>query len=180
VIRRLLIIAALIALPTTASAATLHAGERVGTFDARGSGTLIAQGKLTAYGRYTGTIIVRDPIGTAVVRLNGVRQRPRTVSKRIRIYSVTARASRAFYVQGNNVNVQIRTPRSRSLSISMFGRARVTRLAGIGRFAVNSGDEATWASARTPLQVAPVNGKRARPDTAKKPDSPTSDDTDAD
>ncbi len=155
-IRRLLILIALVAVPATASGAVTHAGERVGTFDARGVGTITAQGKITAFGRINGTIMVRDPSGKAIVRLNGTRQRPRPARRGApRIYLIPTKGTRTFYAQGNNVRVQLTAPRTGSISLSMFGHARVLRLAGVGVYSVNSGADAPWTTATTPLRVMP-------------------------
>ena len=67
--------AASLAVPTAALASTTAV--QTGSFDAMGIGTLVAQGKLRAFGTIEGTIIVRDRIGGAVVKIAGVRQTPK-------------------------------------------------------------------------------------------------------
>lgn len=165
-IRRLLTLTALIAVPATASAAVVNAGERVGTFDAQGSGTLTMQGKMTAFGKATGSITIRDVTGSAVVKLNGVRQKPRIVragTAKVRVYTSSSRGARAFYVAGTNVRLAITAPLPGSLSISMFGKARIVRMSGIGTYSVNSGAEASWSEARGAITVAPLRPEPVPP-----------------
>jgi hypothetical protein len=131
--------------------------ERVGSLEATGTGTIVARGNLTAFGRIEGTVLVRDRHGRAVVRINGVRQRPKTVGtgvNAVRVYTIR-RASGAFYAQGKNVRIELRSP-ANDLSVTMFGRGAVTQMTGEGTFKLNAGEEEQWVNAAVPLQIRPA------------------------
>jgi hypothetical protein len=150
--------AATLAVPA-ATVATTQA-ERAGTFDAIGVGTIVAQGRFSAvFGSIQGpgVIMVRDPFGGAVVKLGAKRQRPRLVrtpaGRIVRVYAVRTTGD-SFIVQGRGLRVELRSPKT-TMSVSMFGRGSVTRLAGDGTYHLNNGTETPWLSAPLPLQIKP-------------------------
>ncbi len=152
-----LAVAAALVVPAVSVATTT--AERTGTFDAQGTGTIVAQGRLSAaFGTIDGTglIIVRDRLGDAVVKIGKVRQRAKVIrvgGRRVRVFTIR-RASGAFLVQGRGLRMEIRSPNA-DVSVTMFGRAAVTRLAGTGVYQLNAGPETQWSSAPLPLQIKP-------------------------
>jgi len=133
--------------------------ERAGTFDATNVGTIVAQGRFSAvFGTIegTGALLVRDPSGTAVVKLGAKRQRPKVVkvgARRIRVYTIR-KAKGAFFVQGKGLRVELRSATS-TISISLFGRGSVTRLSGDGEYKLNTDPPVALSAAPLPLQIKP-------------------------
>jgi hypothetical protein len=106
--------------------------------EATGTGAIMLRGRLLAFGLIPGTgkLIVRDFGGDAVVRLGGVALRipPRTGRLVIR------RASGRFYVEGDNVRIDIQ---GAGLVVSAAGRGRAL-LSGGGVYRLNERPEANW------------------------------------
>ena len=129
---------------------------RTGSFDAMGTGTLVAQGTLRVFGSLEGTMIVRDRVGGAVIKIAGVRQKPKLIFvgvRRVRVYTLR-RINDSFYAKGDNIRVELRSPRA-TLSMSAFGRGRVLRMDGAGTYHLNNGAEEQWSSALLPLAITP-------------------------
>ena len=146
--------AALLALPAAAMAG--KTATRTGSFDAMGTGTLVAQGNLRVFGTIQGTVVVRDRVGGAVVKIAGVRQKPKRIvvgDETIRVYTLK-RVDDSFYAKGQNIRVELRSPKA-TLSMSAFGRGRISRLDGEGTYHLNGDIEEQWSSALLPLAIAP-------------------------
>lgn len=157
--------AASLAVPTAALARTTAV--QTGSFDAMGIGTLVAQGKLRAFGTIEGTIIVRDRIGGAVVKIAGVRQTPKLIvvgDRKVRVYTLR-RINDSFYVKGNDIRIELRSPTA-TLSMSVLGRGRVMRLEGEGTYHLNGGTEEQWSAALLPLAIEPAPRDRRTPPAA--------------
>lgn len=148
---------------------------RVGSFDANGTGTFAARGELTTFGKIegAGTILVRDRVGGAVVKVNGVRQRFKVVRvglRLVRVYTIPVRKaptttsrlvkSTSFYVRGMDVRIELRAPKS-VLSLALIGRGQVVTLTGDGTYSLNDEPPAEWIDAPLPIQIKP---KRAVPE----------------
>ncbi len=149
-----LVAATVLVTPVAVSASTTAA--RTGSFDAMGTGTVIAQGKLRVFGMIDGTVAVRDLAGGAVVKIAGVRQKPRRVMLRGRaqfVYKIKD-VDGAFFANGRGLRVELRAPDG-TLSISAFGRGTITRMSGEGTYHLNGGDEQSWSTAAMPLAIAP-------------------------
>ncbi len=147
-------VAAALALPSVAAATTTAV--RTGSFDAMGTGTLVVQGNLRVFGTLEGTIIVRDRVGGAVVKIAGIRQKPKLIfvgNRRIRVYTLR-RVNDSYYAKGLNIRVELRSPKA-TVSMSAFGRGRVMRLAGEGTYHLNGGTEEQWSSPLLPLPITP-------------------------
>lgn len=154
------LIAALVATPalatTTPPRATFQ-GTSVGTFDAAGRGNVVLRGQLTAFGQIRGRLEVRDAVGGAVVKLNGVTQKPRLVrvgTTVVRVY-LFRNVNRKFYVRGRSVRIALATTGSNALSVSAYGRGRVLELAGTGSYTLNAGEQGEWSNAGPPLAIRP-------------------------
>lgn len=166
--RFLILTAALVTIPAVSATATdaprqIDQGTTAGYFDANGSGQVTVRGQLTAYGRIEGGLIVRDTAGGAVVKLNGVVQRPKVVltpTGKVRVFTFL-RISKNFYVKGKSVRVALSTRPGRELSISTYGRGQVLRLDGSGTFAVNGEATQSWLDAVLPITIRPA--KKSRP-----------------
>ncbi len=146
---------ALLALIPAAALSSAQAG-RTGSLEATGTGTIAARGNLTAFGKIDGVILVRDRSGRAMVKLDGVRQRPKVVGtglRRVRVYTIR-NADGAFYIQGREVQLELRSPVA-ELSLTMFGQGTVTKLRGEGTYRLNAGEARTWAEAQVPMQLKP-------------------------
>ncbi len=157
--------AASLAVPTAALASTTAV--QTGSFDAMGIGTLVAQGKLRAFGTIEGTIIVRDRIGGAVVKIAGVRQTPKLIvvgDRKVRVYTLR-RINDSFYAKGSDIRIELRSPTA-TLSMSVLGRGRVMRLEGEGTYHLNGGTEEQWSSALLPLAIEPAPRDRRTPPAA--------------
>ena len=152
-----MVVALAVSLAVPSGALASKSAARTGSFDAMGTGTLVAQGNLRAFGTIDGTIIVRDTVGGAIVRIDGVRQKPTRLitsgSRTTRIYNLR-RIDDSFFVKGQNVRIELRSPTT-TLSMSAIGRGRVTVLSGEGTYHVNGGDELQWTSAILPIKIAP-------------------------
>lgn len=147
--------ATLLTAPTAALAASTAA--RTGSFDAMGTGTLVAEGKLRVFGTIEGTIVIRDRIGGAVVKIAGVRQRPKRTVVRGQtqfVYKLQD-IDGAFFAKGQSIRIELRAPDEQTLSMSAFGRGQVTRLSGEGTYHLNGDDEHEWTSAVPPIEIAP-------------------------
>ena len=156
------VVAAALALPAAGSAATTAV--RTGSFDAMGTGTLAVQGNLRVFGTLTGTMLVRDRVGGAVVRIAGVRKRPKltiNAGKTIRVYTLR-RVDASFYAKGTDIRVELRSPKA-TVSMSAFGRGRVLRLFGEGTYHLNGGVEEQWSSAVVPFAIKPPPPERPPP-----------------
>jgi hypothetical protein len=135
---------------------------RVGSFDATGTGTLVAQGNLTAFGKMEGTIIVRDRVGGALVKVNAVTQRPKLVRvgfRIVRVYTIR-KAKGAFYARGKDLRIELRAPKAQ-LSVAIIGRGTVSRLDGEGTYTLNTDPTADWLDAPLPIHIRP---QRAAPE----------------
>lgn len=166
--RRIVVtVAALATLVVPAAAAARGAAVRTGSFDAMGTGTIVLQGSLRAFGTIEGTVIVRDRVGGAVVRIGGERQRPkivRTGETVVRVYTLR-KINDSFYAKGDNIRVELRSTDT-SLSMSAFGRGRVMRLLGDGTYHLNGGDEQAWSSAVLPIAIKPPPPEQRNPPAA--------------
>jgi hypothetical protein len=154
--RTLIAIAVSTALVAPAASLAYQSTERVGSLEATGTGTIVARGDLTAFGQIDGTVLVRDRQGRAVVKINGVRQRPKVLGRgvaAVRVYAIRG-ASGAFYAQGKNIRVELRSPAS-DLSVTMFGRGTVSQMSGQGTYRLNAGEEDQWVNAPVPFQIRP-------------------------
>lgn len=138
---------------TTTAPRTVDQGASVGTFDAAGRGVVILRGRLTAYGRIRGAILVHDLTRTGIVKVNGRRLRGRIV-KSYRVYRIPA-GVRSFYVRSRNVRVQLTTGRRGAVRVAALGLGRVVRLSGIGTYSLNNQARQSWASVRGALRIAP-------------------------
>lgn len=163
---------AMLAIPATSLAT--RTAVRTGSFDTMGTGTLVAQGSLRAFGTIEGTVIVRDRVGGAIVKIGGVRQKPRLVElgdRTIRVY-ILKKVSDSFYAKGDNIRIELRAPDS-SMSMSALGRGRIMRLDGEGTYHLNGGDEQPWSSALLPLAIAPLPPELPTPPGGQPPAKPT-------
>jgi hypothetical protein len=161
------------ALTVSATAMASKSAARPGSFDAKGTGTLVAQGKLRVFGEIDGTVIVRDRAGDAVVRLGGIRQKPKAVvsgDRTIRVYTLR-KVDDAFYAKGDNIRVELRAPDG-NVSMSAFGRGTVTRLEGEGTYHLNGGEEQSWSSAIVPVAIKPPPPERRAPAVANEIPTP--------
>ncbi len=132
-----------------------------------GTGTLVAEGKLRAFGTIEGTILIRDRTGGAIVKIAGVLQRPKRSVVRGQtqfIYNLKD-VDGAFFVKGRSFRIELRASGEQTLSVSAFGRGAVTRLSGEGTYHLNGDEEHEWTSAVPPIEIAP-------PDTFPKPTPP--------
>jgi hypothetical protein len=170
-VHRRLLTALVLTLTLTASTVALSKGTamRAGSFDASGTGTFAARGDLTAFGKIegSGTIVVRDRAGGAVVKLNGVSQRFKLVRvgfRVVRVYTIpvrrgmvaTSRSIKAptFYVRGRDVRIELRVPKA-VLSVALIGRGQVVVLEGEGTYSLNDEPPADWIDAPLPIQIKP-------------------------
>lgn len=162
-----LAVAASLLVPTGAIATKSAA--RTGSFDAMGTGTLVLQGNLRAFGTIDGKVIVRDSAGGAIVRIGGVRQKPTRIigsgDDAIRVYNLK-RVDASFFVRGQGVRIELRSPET-TLSMSAIGRGRVTVLSGQGTYHLNGGDELQWTSAIVPIKIAPPPPEPRAPSTTR-------------
>ena len=159
--------AASLAVPTAALARETVV--QTGSFDAMGTGTVVAQGTLRVFGsRLEGTMIVRDRIGGAVVKIAGVRQKPKLIFvgvRMVRVYTLR-RINDSFYAKGDNILVELRSPRA-MLSMVAIGRGRVLRMDGAGPYHLNGGAAAEqWSSALLPLAIMPAPPELPTPPAA--------------
>jgi hypothetical protein len=157
--------AASLAVPTAALARETTL--RTGSFDAMGTGTLVAQGALRVFGTIEGTVIVRDRVGGAVIKIAGVRQKPKVIfvgDRRVRVYTLR-RISDSFYAKGDNIRVELRSPRA-TLSMSAIGRGTVLRMDGEGTYHLNGGAKEQWSSALLPLVIIPAPPELPTPPAA--------------
>ncbi len=162
--RTVIAIAAATMLAAPAAALATSTAARTGSFDAMGTGTLVAQGKLRVFGTIKGTVLVRDRTGKAVVKIAGVRQKPKRVlvgGKAVRVYLIK-RVDGAFYAKGEDIKVELRAPKA-TLSMSAFGRGRITLLDGEGTYHLNGLDEEQWTSALLPLAITPPEPENKPP-----------------
>ena len=156
--RRVIIaFAAAASLAVPAAALARQTVLRTGSFYAMGTGTVAVQGALRVYGTIEGTVIVRDRVGGAVVKIAGVRQKPKLVvvgDRRVRVYTLR-RINDTFYAQGDNIRVELRSPRA-TLSMTAIGRGRVVTLDGEGTYDLNGDLVAEqWSLAMLPLAIKP-------------------------
>lgn len=150
----------------SAAALSQTAAMRVGSFDASGTGTLVAQGSLTAFGKIDGSIVVRDRVGGAVVKLNAIPQRPKLVRvgfRTVRVFTI-GKARGPFYVRGANVRIELRAPKS-PLSVAIIGRGAVLRLDGDGTYTLNTDATAPWIGAELPIHIKPA--RRVAPEPTR-------------
>jgi hypothetical protein len=157
-VHRRLLPALVLTLTLALSAAALSktTAMRVGSFDATGTGTLVTQGNLTAFGKIEGSFVVRDSVGAAVVKVNGLRQRPKLVRvglRTVRVFTIR-RANGPFYVRGRGVRIELRAPTA-TLSVAIIGRGTVTRLDGNGTYTLNTEATAEWIGAPLPIRIKP-------------------------
>jgi hypothetical protein len=127
-----------------------------GQLAAQGSGIVSLQGRLIAYGRILGPglIVVRDPGGDAVVRVNGrLRRIPRSGVLRIALASVEGDGSPFFVHDASGVQVRIMGV---VLDVAAAGHGRAV-LDGDGNFSVNgSTTRQSWSQADDgPVAVEP-------------------------
>ncbi len=155
--RHISAIAAVVALGLSAPALAGPTGKRVGSFTAMGTGTVAAQGNMTAaFGKIKGSIVVRDRVGEAVVKVRGVAQTPRLVTsdgRTIRVFTIP-RAKGTFFIKGANVRITLASG-ANAISVTMIGRGKVTRLSGDGTYSVNDENSLNWADAVPPIPIAP-------------------------
>jgi hypothetical protein len=147
-------VAASLAVPTAALAKTTAI--RTGSFDAMGTGTLAAEGSLRVFGTIEGMILVRDRVGGAVVKIAGVRQKPKVIfvgDRKVRVYTLR-RINDDFYAKGDNIRVELRSPRA-TLSMSALGRGQVLRMDGDGTYHLNGVAGEQWSSTLLPLAIKP-------------------------
>jgi hypothetical protein len=127
-----------------------------GQLAAQGSGIVSLQGKLIAYGRILGPglIVIRDPGGDAVVRVNGrLRRIPRNGVLRVSLASASAEGSPFFIHDSSGLQLRIMAV---VLDVAAAGHGRAT-LDGDGNYSVN-GSQTTqsWAEAQAPLDLEAV------------------------
>lgn len=167
-LRSVIAVAAVTALVAAGGASATTAGKRVGSFSATGTGTIVAQGNLTAaFGKITGRVIVRDRVGGAIVRLGGVKQTPKLIRngrRIVRVYTLP-KADGNFYVKGRNVRITLIT--KSELSATIIGRGSVTRLDGTGSYALNNEAQKPWSDAIVPIAIAPP--AMTNPDVPQSP-----------
>ena len=151
----------------------MHAAARVGGFDATGSGTVVTRGNLTVFGNITGTFVVRDPVGGATVKLNGVRQQPAIIvadGREVRVYRLRKVQDASFYAKGRNIRVELRSTPDTTLSMTALGRGTVQRLEGTGTYHLNGGTEEQWPPVASPIEIRPPKPSRvAAPATTVTP-----------
>jgi hypothetical protein len=141
--------------PAQAPPKSLDQGTDVGTFAATGRGVVMLRGNLTVYGNMVGTFVVRDPFGTAVVKVNGVARRGRLLPNGDRLYSFP-RATRSFFARGRAIRVTLAAGgKGGRVNVSAYGRGRVTRLAGTGTWVLNNGAPTRWVRAVLPILIQP-------------------------
>lgn len=138
--------------PATPSGTTLDSGASVGTFEIVGRGVVIVRGQLTVYGTLTGQLIVRDFAGTAIVKLSGVRMRPRVLANGVRLYNYPRLKHRSIYVKGRNVRVAFATGTKGSVAIAGFGFGSIVRMTGTGSYVLNDSPRRPWSG----LRVIPI------------------------
>jgi cytoskeletal protein CcmA (bactofilin family) len=166
--RRIIVtLAALATLVVPSSALSATTAARTGSFDAMGTGTIVLQGKLRVFGTIQGTVIVRDRVGGAVVRIGGTRQKPKVIRNGgtvVRVYTLR-KVDDSFYAKGDNIRVELRSPEA-NVSMSAFGRGRVIRLTGEGTYHLNGGTEEAWSSAVVPIAIQPPPPEPPNPSAA--------------
>jgi hypothetical protein len=146
----------------------------VGSFDATGTGTLVAQGSLTAFGKIDGSFVVRDTVGGAMVRLNGIAQRPRVIRlglRPVRVFTIR-KAKGSFYIRGLAVRIELKAPVG-TLSTGIIGRGRILRLDGDGTYTLNTEPTAEWAGAPLPLRIRPPRKVMPEPTRTTTATAPT-------
>lgn len=121
-----------------------------------GTGAVTVQGKLRVFGTIDGTVVIRDRAGDAVVKIGGIRQKPKRAMVRgqRQIVYRFKNVDGAFFVKGRNIKIELRAT-DETLSMSAFGRGEITRLTGEGTYHLNGGDELEWTSAILPIAINP-------------------------
>jgi len=124
-----------------------------GQLSAQGSGIVSLQGKLIAYGRILGPglIVIRDPRGDAVVRVNGrLRRIPRSGVLRVSLTSVNPDGSPFFVQDASGLQLRIMAV---VLDVAAAGHGRAT-FDGDGNYSVNgSASSQSWSDAGGPLDL---------------------------
>jgi hypothetical protein len=124
-----------------------------GLLAAQGSGIVSLQGKLIAYGRILGPglIVIRDPGGDAVVRVNGrLRRIPRSGVLRVSLASVDADGSPFYIYDPSGLQLRIMAV---VMDVAAAGHGRAT-LDGDGNYSVNASQTTqSWADAQEPLEL---------------------------
>jgi hypothetical protein len=126
-----------------------------GQLAAQGSGIVSLQGRLIAYGRILGPglIVIRDPGGDAVVRVNGrLRRIPRNGLLRVSLSSVDANGSPFFIHDASGLQLRIMGV---VLDVAAAGHGRAV-LDGDGNYTVNGSATAlSWGDAQAPVDLEP-------------------------
>jgi len=110
---------------------------------ATGTGTIVMQGEIVAFGLTSGTgrMIVVDFRGDANVTMNG-RTRMRSLSKRKKKRRLVIKKARGrFYARGSKISVVVQ---STQVNLSIAGRGKA-RLKGIGRYKLNGSAARNWS-----------------------------------
>jgi hypothetical protein len=142
-----------VGIPATGPARADTQPTAAGQLAAQGSGIVSLQGKLIAYGRILGPglIVIRDPGGDAVVRVNGrLRRIPRSGVLRVSLASASADGSPFFIHDPSGLQLRIMAV---VLDVAAAGHGRAT-LDGDGNYSVN-GSQTTqsWSEAQAPLDL---------------------------
>jgi hypothetical protein len=143
--------------PVSVRAAVPTAG---GQLAAQGSGIVSLQGRLLTYGRVLGPglIVIRDPGGDAIVRVNGrLRRIPRNGVLRVQLAPLTAEGSPFYIHDTSGLRVRIMGV---VLDVAAAGHGKA-ELDGDGNFSVNgSAKSQTWAEVTTSVDLEPASSRQ--------------------
>lgn len=124
-----------------------------GQIAAQGSGIVSLQGRLIAYGRILGPglIVIRDPSGDAIVRINGrLRRIPRSGILRVSLTSASPDGSPFFIHDSSGLQLRIMAV---VLDVAAAGHGKAT-FDGDGNYSVNgSTTTQSWADAQMPVDL---------------------------
>jgi hypothetical protein len=142
--------------PVSARALPTAAGQLA----AQGSGIVSLQGRLLTYGRVLGPglIVIRDPGGDAVVRVNGrLRRIPRSGVLRVPLAPLTAEGSPFFIHDTSGLRVRIMGV---VLDVAAAGHGKA-ELDGDGNYSVNgSAALQSWAGAAAAVNLEPASSRQ--------------------
>jgi hypothetical protein len=132
-----------------------------GQLAAQGSGIVSLRGRLLTYGRVLGPglIVIRDPGGDAIVRVNGrLRRIPRNGVLRVQLVSLTPEGSPFYIHDTSGLRVRIMGV---VLDVAAAGHGKA-ELDGDGNFSVNgSATSHTWAEAAAFVDLEPASPRQA-------------------
>jgi hypothetical protein len=131
-----------------------------GQLAAQGSGIVSLRGRLLTYGRVLGPglIVIRDPGGDAIVRVNGrLRRIPRNGVLRVQLVSLTPEGSPFYIHDTSGLRVRIMGV---VLDVAAAGHGKA-ELDGDGNFSINgSATSHTWAESAAFVDLEPTASRQ--------------------